>query len=75
VQQWDKLVKEGKMISIEVPDHSSLYLSTAVNKEDQEYLARAFWDQRWGRYLDVVKYTGYWAYILVGPPLVLSVIG
>src|SRR5262245_43699081 len=53
VAAWDKDVSEGVMIIVEMPDRSSLYLLKGMTKEDQQYLARAFWDQRWGRYLDI----------------------
>jgi len=71
-EAWDKSVKEGGRIIVEMPDKSSLYLYTAMTKEDQLYLARAFWDRRWLRYADMGKY---WLAGLVGPPLALLVLG
>src|SRR5262249_26850772 len=47
--QWDQLANAGKLKVVEIPDGSSLYLSTYMNEQDQDYIARAFWDQRWSR--------------------------
>jgi hypothetical protein len=38
---WDRNVKDGKMVIISYPDHSSLYLDTDLTKEDQNYIAAA----------------------------------
>ena len=46
VQEWDQSVKDGKLTIIKMPDDSSLYLSTLLTEPDQQYLAKAFWDQR-----------------------------
>jgi hypothetical protein len=72
VQPWNEYVKEGKMVLKEMPDHSSLYLDTHLTKDDQEYLVRAFWDQRWSRYASFAKI---WIPILVVPPIVLFILG
>ena len=72
VAAWDKYVSDGVMIIVEMPDGSSLYLLKGMTKEDQEYLGRAFWDQRWGRYLDIGKP---WLTGLIVPPLALLVLG
>jgi len=59
-------------VIIKMPDHSSLYLDTQLTKEDQEYLAKAFWDQRWRRYASFAKI---WVPILVVPPIALFILG
>jgi hypothetical protein len=72
VESWDQSVKDGKLPVIEMPDHSSLYLDTYLTKDDQEYLAKAFWDQRRWRYASFAKA---WVPILVVPPIVLFILG
>jgi hypothetical protein len=72
VQVWDQSVKDGKLTIIEMPDRSSLYLNTHLTERDQEYLSKAFWDQRWWRYASFAKV---WVPILVGPPIVLFILG
>jgi hypothetical protein len=71
-QSWDQSVKDGKLTVIEMPDHSSLYLNTDLTKNDQEYLSKAFWGQRWWRYAGFAKV---WVPILVAPPIVLFILG
>jgi len=41
IEQWDADVKAGKMVIIEFPDFSSLYLSAQLTKEDQTYILAA----------------------------------
>jgi hypothetical protein len=72
VRDWDQSVKDGKLALIEMPDHSLLYLSTGLTEHDQQYLAKAFWDQRWWRYLSFMKL---WVPIFVVPPIVLLILG
>jgi hypothetical protein len=72
VEQWNKHVAEGTMTTISFPDGSLLYLDTQLTQADQEYLARAFWDKRWGRYAEIGKM---WAAVLVGPPIALFILG
>jgi hypothetical protein len=50
VTSWDENVKKGTMIVAEFPDKSKLYLTTQLTKEDQEYVAKQLWNQRWWRY-------------------------
>jgi hypothetical protein len=50
VSAWDEDVKKGTMIVAEFPDNSKLYLSSQMTKEDQDYVAKQFWNQRWRRY-------------------------
>jgi len=60
-QEWDLFVKDMKLKSIKMPDDSLLYLSTDLTEPDQLYLAKAFWDQRWSRY---VSFTKFWVPML-----------
>src|SRR5262249_16250999 len=70
---WSKYAEEkGRIVVIKMPDHSSLYLDTQLTKADQEYLAKAFWDQRWSRY---VSFTKFWVPMLMVPPIVLFILG
>jgi hypothetical protein len=68
----DEAVKLGHLRLVEMPDNSSLYLNTYVTEEDQQYLTKAFWDQRWWRYASLAKV---WAPILVVPPIILFILG
>jgi hypothetical protein len=72
VRDWDQSVKDGKLTLVEMADHSLLYLSTELTQDDQDYLAKAFWDQRWWRYLSFIKV---WAPIFLVPPIVLFILG
>jgi len=49
VASLDEDVKKGTMITVEFPDRSAVYISE-MTKDDQNYVSRAFWDQRWKRY-------------------------
>ena len=51
----DKDAQEGKMNVIEFPDHSKLYLSSALTEPDQTYLSRQFWDQRSARLIKILE--------------------
>jgi hypothetical protein len=72
IADWDKSAREGRMIVVDMPDRSSLYLTVDLTKDDQEYISRAFWDQRWWRY---AKTAQPWAIGLVVPPALLFVLG
>jgi hypothetical protein len=72
VLAWNEHAKDGKMVIISQPDHSSLYLDTSLTKEDQNYIAAAFWDQRWSRYWNIAKT---WIVILLAPPIILLILG
>jgi hypothetical protein len=72
VDRWNQSVKDGTMVIIRQPDRSSLYLDTYLNKADQNYIARAFWNQRWSRYASFAKL---WLPILAIPPVVLFLLG
>jgi hypothetical protein len=69
---FNEEVKAGHMTRITMPDRSSLYLDARFTKDDQEYLAKAFWDQRWWRYASFAKV---WVTIFVVPPIVLFILG
>src|SRR5262249_11468636 len=72
VQEWDQFVKDGELTIIKMPDDSSLYLSTDLTELDQQYLSKAFWDQRWWRYFSFIEF---WGPMLVVPPIVLFILG
>jgi len=72
VEEWDQFVKDRKLTPVEMPDHSLLYFSTELTEQDQLYLAKAFWDQRWWRYVSFIKF---WGPMLVMPPIVLFILG
>jgi hypothetical protein len=63
--------KERKLVLIKMPDNSSLYLDTYLTEQDQQFLAKAFWDQRWWRYVSFAKV---WVPIFVVPPIVLFIL-
>ncbi len=55
------------------PDGSSLYLHHDHPIEDKAFLAKAFWDQRWSRWLSII---GYWPpIIMVAPPIAVLLLG
>jgi hypothetical protein len=72
IQQWDKDVKSGKMVTIDFPDFTTLYLSAEFTKADQTYLSGLFWQQRWYRYLQKIAPWLAWALL---PPLALFILG
>jgi hypothetical protein len=49
-QQWDALIKKCELVAVQFPDHSTAYLSSALTKDDRNFLAKLFWDQRYYRY-------------------------
>ena len=71
-EEWDKNVKNGAMHKVDFPDGSFLYLSSALTTEDQTYVAKAFWEQRWKRWLAAM-----WPWIVGGlvPPVIFFIIG
>jgi hypothetical protein len=72
VDSWNKRLNEGTLTIKRFSDGSLLYLDTDLTEADQEYLRRAFWDQRWRRYAEIGKM---WAAILTGPPVALFILG
>ena len=72
VDSWNKRLNEGTLTIKRFPDGSLLYLDTDLTEADQEYLGRAFWDQRWRRYAEIGKM---WAAILTVPPVALFILG
>jgi hypothetical protein len=69
---WDERVNAGKLRPVSFPDNSLLYLSTEMTKDDLNYVADAFWDQRWQRYWQVALP---YVYGGAGPPIALLLIG
>ncbi len=72
VASWDEDVKKGTMISADFPDKSRLYMSAQMTKEDQNYVAKAFWDQRWERWR-IEAWP--WAVGAIVPPIILLMLG
>jgi hypothetical protein len=72
VASWNDDVRAGKMTVLDEPDGSHLYLSTEMRKQDQNYLSEAFWNQRWSRWIEASKY---WMLGILGPPVMLLIIG
>jgi hypothetical protein len=72
VQDWDRDVKNGKLVSAEFPDHTLLYLNAEISKADQDLLGSLFWQQRWKRYLHKVYPWVSWAF---WPPLIVLLLG
>jgi len=72
VDEWNKHLNEGALTIVRFDDRSLLYLNALLTETDQNYLARAFWDQRWSRYAEIGKT---WAAVLMGPPIALFIIG
>ena len=71
-ERWNQLIKDGKLTPVKMPDDSLLYFYPSLTEQDQLYLAAAFWDQRWWRYVSFAKV---WVPILVVPPIVLFILG
>lgn len=69
---WDERAKVGKLGLVEFPDKSRLYLNTVMNNDNQNYIAEAFWDQRWQQYWQVASP---YVYGGVGPPIALLLLG
>jgi hypothetical protein len=69
---WENSVKEGKLIVVQFPDHARLYLSSQLTNDDQEYLAGAFHDQRWARYVANISA---WLSLAIGVPLAALFLG
>jgi hypothetical protein len=55
---WDK---DKTMDIVEMPDGSRLYMHSGYTKEDLDYIARQFWDQRWTRWSSLVGNVVMWA--------------
>jgi hypothetical protein len=53
-------------------DGSDLYLPIELNNQDREYITAKFWGQRWKRWFEVSRW---WAVGIVGPPIVLFILG
>jgi len=72
LSDWDEYAEDGKLKVIEFPDHSKLYLSTALNEQDQTYLSQQFWDQRSIRW---VKMLEPWLVAAALPPTIMLLLG
>jgi hypothetical protein len=72
VAGWDEDVKKGTMIAADFPDKSRLYMSAQMTKDDQNYVSKAFWDQRWERWGTEALPWGVGAIV---PPIILLLLG
>ena len=72
IEEWGKDVKLGRLVTIDFPDHSILYLSAALTKDDRAFLANLFWEQRWHRYWSTIAR---WLGAAFGPPAATLVLG
>jgi hypothetical protein len=65
-------VAANKVSIVAFPDKTSVYVMTAMSEDDKTYLAKAFWDQRWERWLGHV-----WPWLvgLTVPPIILFALG
>ncbi len=65
-------VAKGLGSVVQFPDGGRLFLSRYLMKEDEEFIARSFWGQRWSRW-----WAAAWGWVLGGflPPAVLLVLG
>jgi hypothetical protein len=72
IDEWNKSLNEGAKTIVSFNDGSILYLDAPLTEADQQYLAQAFWGQRWWRYAEIGKR---WAAVLAGPPIALFIIG
>jgi hypothetical protein len=72
VASWEEDVKKGKMIAADFPDKSRLYFSAEMTKDDQNYISKAFWDQRWERWgIEALP----WGAGAIVPPIILLLLG
>jgi hypothetical protein len=69
IEQWDK---DGRVVKIEFPDSTFLYLRSDLTENDQTYLADLFWKQRWSRY---AKKIASWMSLAFGLPVIALLLG
>jgi hypothetical protein len=69
---WDEDVKKGMLITVEFPDKSHLYMSAQMTQVDRDYVAKAFWNQRWERWgIETLP----WVAGAIVPPIILLLLG
>ena len=71
-QIWSKSVSDGRKVQHVLPDGTSLFLPSYLSKDDQDYLKKQFWSQRWGRWFEAVWG---WALFAFGVPIAVFVLG
>ena len=71
-QIWTKSVLDGTRVRHELPDGTWLYLLSYFSEDDQDYLKKQFWSQRWGRWFGAVWG---WALFAFGVPIAVFVLG
>jgi hypothetical protein len=63
---------DPKIVTVEMPDGSRIYMHADYNDADRKYIARQFWDQRWSRYADAARIVALWALV---PCVILFILG
>jgi hypothetical protein len=71
-EEWDKDVQAGRTHKVDFPDGTVLYLNSSLTAEDRNFVAKAFWDQRWKRWVSQIWP---WFFGLVLPPTFLLIMG
>lgn len=64
--------KNADMIRVDMPDGSRIYMTAEYNDADRNYIARQFWDQRWGRWGYAAGIVALWALV---PCALLFILG
>lgn len=63
---------DADTIKVDMPDGSSIYMHAAYNDADRNYIAKQFWDQRWGRWGRAAGIVALWAFV---PSALLFILG
>jgi hypothetical protein len=71
-REVNERARAGRVTPIEMPDGPTLYVDAALAKQDMEYVARLFWERRWGRWWDTAWP---WSLFVVLPPAILLALG
>jgi hypothetical protein len=69
--EWHKHVDEGSMLELFFLDGTELHLSSLLSEEDRNYLAAAFWDERWSRWSLWASLAMPWIVAALVPPALL----
>jgi len=72
---WQKKIdweKDATMTKVDMPDGSRIYMTANYNEADQSYIAKQFWDQRWGRWGYAAGLVALWAFV---PCALLFILG
>jgi hypothetical protein len=63
---------QSQFNSVDFPDGSRLYIPAGYNETDKNYIAKQFWDQRWGRWGYSAGVIAAWALL---PCVLLFILG